>query len=193
MIYTKFKIEEIKKELESCLTEERYIHSIGVMEMAEILAKRFSCDVQKAKFAGLLHDCAKCLSKEESLKYTDCLLECELPSLKTWHAPIGRFIAKNKYGIDDEEILNAIRWHTVGRINMSDFEKIIYLADKIELRTREKQFREKIETALDNRNNLDDAMLMSFKLTIKSLIERNLPICSHTIDIYNDLLKKFEV
>lgn len=189
MIYTELKIEEIKKELKNCLTESRYEHSIGVMEMSEVLAKRFGCNVQKAKLAGLLHDCAKCLTNEESLKYIDFFLECEIPSVKTWHAPIGSVLAKNKYRIEDEEILNAIRWHTIGKINMSNFEKIIFLADKIELRTREKQFREKIENALNKRNNLDDAMLMSFKITIKSLVERNLAICAHTIDVYNELLK----
>ena len=73
---------------------------------------------------------------------------------------------------------------------MTDFEKIIFIADKIEQRTREADFREKIEKALNKRNNLDDAMLKSFKITIKSLLKRKLPICFQTIEVYNDLLEK---
>ena len=109
---------------------------------------------------------------------------------KTWHAPVGEIIAKRDYGVTDKEILSSIRWHTIGRINMTDFEKIIFIADKIEQRTREADFREKIEKALNKRNNLDDAMLKSFKITIKSLLKRKLPICFQTIEVYNDLLEK---
>jgi len=188
MVYTKYKIEEIKEKLKNCLNEERYLHSIGVMEMAVELAQKFNCDLQKAQLAGLLHDCAKCLSKDECAKYQYCLTECEKDSKKTWHAPIGAIIAKEEFGIEDEEILSSIRWHTIGKINMSDFEKIIFIADKIERRTREQDFRSKIENALNKRNNLDDAMLKSFKITINSLLERNLPICYQTIEVYNNLL-----
>ena len=73
---------------------------------------------------------------------------------------------------------------------MSNFEKIIFLADKIEKRTREIEFREKIETVLNETNSLDEAMFKSFKITIKSLLKRKLPICFQTIDVYNDLLEK---
>ncbi len=188
MIYTELNIKEIKEKLQNCLTEERYIHSVGVMEMAVELAQRFNCDKDKAKIAGLLHDCAKCMKKEEFFKYDNLLLDCEKQSIKTWHAPIGAIIAKNEYGIKDEEILSAIRWHTIGKTNMSVFEKIIFIADKIECKTREKKMREEIESALNIRNNLDDAMLTCFKITIKSLIERNLSICFQTVEVYNDFI-----
>ena len=185
MIYTKFNIEEIKEKLRGCLNDERYLHSIGVMEKSVELAKRFNCDVEKAEIAGLLHDCAKCFSKEEMQKYLYCLKDEEKQSVKTWHAPIGAIIAKNEYGIEDEDILSAIRWHTIGRTGMSDFEKIIFIADKIEHRTREKELQEPIERALNTNNSLDEAMLKSFKITIESLIKRNLPICFQTIEVYN--------
>ena len=58
-------------------------------------------------------------------------------STKTWHAPVGAYIAEKEYSVTDSEILSAIRWHTIGKKNMSDFEKIIFIADKIETRTRE--------------------------------------------------------
>lgn len=189
-MYTKYSIEEIKERLKSCLNEERYVHSIGVMEKAMQLAKEFNCDIEKAQVAGLLHDCAKCMTNEKLAKSKDIFEEDEKLSCKTWHAPVGAIVAQKEYGVNDDEILSSIRWHTIGKQNMSDFEKIIFLADKIEERTREIEFRQPIENALYKRNNLDDAMLKSFKMTIESLVRRNLPICFQTIDIYNNLLEK---
>lgn len=192
-MYTKFSIEELKEKLKNCLTEERYEHSIGTMEKAMELALKFNCDVKKAQYAGLLHDCAKCLTNEELEESKSCFEACEMLSAKTWHAPVGAILAKEKYAIDDEEILSAIRWHTVGKKDMTDFEKIIFLADKIETRTREEKFRLKIEEVLNETNSLDEALLKSFKITIKSLLKRKLPICYQTVDVYNALLKKLKI
>ncbi len=191
-MYTKYSIEEIKEKLKCNLSEERFLHSIGTMEKAVELAKEFGCDVEKAQIAGLLHDCAKCLSKEEMEKIQHTFEDCEKLSVKTWHAPIGAYTAENDYGVTDKEILSAIRWHTIGKKNMTDFEKIVFLADKIEERTREEKYRSKIEKTLKKTHNLDNAMLKSFKLTIKSLLKRKLPICYQTIDVYNDLLEKVQ-
>lgn len=191
-MYTKYSIEEIKEKLKNCLNEERFLHSIGTMEMAMELAQKYGCDVEKAQVAGLLHDCAKCIPKNDLEKMQNSFEECEKLSEKTWHAPVGVIVAKEEYGIVDEEILSSIRWHTIGKKDMSDFEKIIFLADKIEHRTREEEFREKIEKTLRKTDNLDCAMLKSFKITIKSLLKRKLPICYQTIDVYNDLLKKVQ-
>lgn len=183
-----YTIDEIKEKLKTCLNEERYWHSIGTMEMAMELAKRFNCDIEKAQVAGLLHDCAKCLSNEELKKYIDNFEDCEKISPKTWHAPVGAIIAKRDWNIVDDEILSAIRWHTIGKKDMTDFEKIIFLADKIERRTREDDYREKIEKVLNKTDSLDAAILKSFKITIKSLLKRKLPICFQTVDVYNHLL-----
>ena len=191
-MYTKLSIEEMKNTLKCCLTPERYEHSIGVMEKSIELAKRFNCDVEKAEIAGLLHDCAKCLTKEELLNYKYCFDECEINSSKTWHAPVGAVVAKEQYDIEDCEILSAIRWHTIGKKDMTDFEKIIFIADKIEERTREDELKIPITSALNLRNNLDDAIFKSFEITIQSLIERKLPICFQTVEVYNYLLEKIK-
>lgn len=189
-MYTKYSIEEIKEKLKTCLNEERFLHSLGTMEKAVELAQEYNCDIEKAKIAGLLHDCAKCLSKDDFDKMQDIFLDCEKLSVKTWHAPAGSIIAEKEYGVTDNDILSAIRWHTIGKKDMTDFEKIIFLADKIETRTREEKYRKKIEKTLLKTHSLDCAMLKSFKLTIKSLLKRKLPICYQTIDVYNDLLEK---
>ena len=175
--------------LKANLDPERYEHSIGVAECAQELAIRFGLDSEKAYLCGLIHDCAKCFSNEE-LKNSICncndLCDGELINPKTYHAPAGAIFAKQEFGICDEEILSATRWHTLGKVEMSDFEKIIFIADKIEKRTRPLEHREPIEKALDK--SLDHALLVCYGSTIKSLVDRDLKICYQTIEIYNNLL-----
>ena len=191
MNYTKISIEEILKWLKNNLNEERYEHSIGTAEMARDLAAKYSQNEDRAYIAGLLHDCAKCLPTEKLLEIIDNehldVDSIEKMNYKTLHAPLSAFVAKTDFGVSDEEILSAIRWHTIGKLNMSDFEKIIYLADKIETRTREDEYANPIRECLSGPKGLDCAMLQSYKLTIKSLVDRNLKICPMTIDIYNHL------
>lgn len=182
-------IEDIKKWLKANLSEERYEHSLGTAECAEKLAGQFGLDKEKAYFAGLIHDCAKCLPKDETLKILEGLelADGELCNPKTHHAPVGAYVAKKEFGVDDEEILSAIRWHTLGKINMTPFEKIIFLADKLERRTRPCEYCEPIWNALE-KDGLDAALLICYKNTIKSLVDRELKICTITVDIYNSLL-----
>jgi len=183
-------IDYIKDWLRKNLNEERYEHSLGTAECAKALAQKYGADSEKAYFTGLIHDCAKCLP-EEAMQ--DALSRCELvcgeiENKKTHHAPAGVIIAKKEFGVEDEEILSAIRWHTIGKINMSLFEKIIFLADKIETRTRPKEYREPITELLNEENGIDRALLLCYENTIKSLVDRKLTICTATVDIYNDLL-----
>ena len=186
-----YTIDSIKEWLKENLNTERYEHSLGTAECAEQLAMKYNLDTEKAFFTGLIHDCAKCLPKEKTLEILNMLEleEGESENPKTHHAPVGAYIAKKEFNVEDEEILSAIRWHTIGKINMSDFEKIIFLADKIETRTRPKEYREPIVKALEE-NGIDAALLQCYKNTIQSLIDRKLTICTQTIDIYNELLKK---
>ena len=184
--------EYINNWLKANLNEERYQHSLGTADMARELAKRFGEDEEKAYFAGLIHGCAKCLPKDETKKILSQMVleEGEIDSPKTHHAPAGAYVAKKEFGVGDEEILSAIRWHTIGKIGMTTFEKIIYIADKIEERTRPDEYANPIRNALKGENGLDSAMLVSYEQTIKSLVDRRLRICTQTIDIYNDLLEK---
>ncbi len=190
MDYTKINQEEILDQLKQSLDEKRFKHSIGTAQCAKELALRYNQDAEKAYIAGLLHDCAKCLPDKELLdmmhKYVD-IASGELMNPKTWHAPVGAYLAEHQFKISDKEILNAIRWHTVGKIKMSDFEKIIFLADKVEPQTRSKEYLDKVRELLNLPDGLDKAMLVCYKETIKSLVERDLKICPLTIDIYNNL------
>ena len=190
--YTNKSFEEINNWLKANLNEERYMHSLGTMECAVELAEMFGADVEKARTAGLLHDCAKCLPTEELIsiiKENICgVLDTEINSPKTLHAPVSAYFAKEKFGVEDEEILSAIRWHTLGYCGMSEFDKIIFLADKIEPNTRPIEYRKVLLDILKEEKGLDKALFRCFSETIKSLVERKLSICQITIDVYNELL-----
>lgn len=185
MNYTK-----IQKWLKDNLNEERYIHTLGTAECAKELALKFNLDSEKAYLAGLLHDCAKCFSNDKLLDIIHKYLqveECEMLNYKTLHAPVSAYIAEKEFNITDSEILSAIRWHTLGKLDMSNFEKIIFIADKIEPNTRDKEYSDKIRILLDEEKGLDKALLKCYKETIKSLVKRDLKICLLTIEIYNKL------
>lgn len=188
MNYTKISEKEILEWLKKNLNEERYEHSLGTASCAVELAKRYSLNEDKAYVAGLLHDCAKCFPIEKMLNIIDQNIEIdesERMNPKTLHAPVSAFVAKTEFQVDDDEILSSIRWHTIGKLEMSDFEKIIFIADKIEPRTREKAHSQPIIDELNKDNGLNRAMLQCYKQTIKSLVDRNLTICPLTIEIYN--------
>lgn len=181
---------EILKWLKDNLNEERYIHTLGTAECARELAKKYRLDSEKAYLAGLLHDCAKCFSNDKLLDIIHEHLqveECEMLNYKTLHAPVSAYIAENEFHVTDKEILSAIRWHTLGKLDMTDFEKIVFLADKIEPNTRDKEYSSEIRSLLDEEKGLDKALLRCYKETIKSLVKRDLKICILTIEIYNKL------
>lgn len=189
-------IDEIKKYLKENLSSERYFHTLGVMQEAIELAKRYNADIKKAEIAGLLHDNAKCMTKEDLRKFISENLpdldKNELKNYKTLHAPVGAYFAKEKFKISDPEIISAIRWHTLGRVNMTLLEKIVFLADKIEKNTRDIEYRNQIIKILDENEGelgLNKALFRCFIETVKSLAERKLYICTTTIDVYNWLLE----
>lgn len=181
---------EIKKWLRENLNEERYLHTLGTADCARELAKKYNLDEEKAYLAGLLHDCAKCFSKEKLLDIIKQHLdveESEMVNYKTLHAPVSAYIANTEFKITDKEILSAIRWHTLGKLDMTDFEKIVFLADKIEPNTRDKEYSKRIITILNEKNGLNKALLVCYKETLKSLVKRDLKICLLTVEIYNKL------
>ena len=130
MVYTKISEKDLLEWLKENLNEERYIHSLGTADCARELAEKYNLDPEKAYVAGLLHDCAKCFSTEKLKEIIDKNLSveaCEMLNYKTLHAPVSAYVAEMNFGVEDKEILSAIRWHTLGKINMTDFEKIIFL------------------------------------------------------------------
>lgn len=129
-------IKKIRKSMDKALDHKRFEHTLGVAYTAAALAMRYQVDINKAQIAGLLHDCAKCLSDEKKLsiceKHNIQISEIERRNPFLLHAKVGSYIAMNKFNIHDRDIINAILNHTTGRPGMSQLEKIIYVADYIE-------------------------------------------------------------
>lgn len=136
MVKKAFGLRKIRKAMERVQDAKRYEHTLGVEYTAAALAMRYGCDLRSARTAGLLHDCAKCLTDEKRLsicrkgRIPVTALEKKNPFLL--HGKAGAYLAEKKYGIKDTDILNAIRNHTTGRQGMSLLEKIVFVADYIE-------------------------------------------------------------
>ena len=129
-------LESVRRKLEAVLKPSRYIHTLGVAETAKRLAPKYGVDPVKAELAGLLHDCAKYLPAKELRQIVKANVsdadESELETVSVLHAPAGMVLARTEYGVEDEEILSAIRKHTLGGDEMSPMDALIYTADFIE-------------------------------------------------------------
>ena len=188
------KIEQIKKELKNMLSEKRYIHSIGVMEMASKLAKIYNVDIEMAQIAGLLHDNAKEMTDEEMLQYVKenniKISETEKNSIQLLHGKIGADIARKKYGVS-EQIAKAIEYHTTTNPNMDTLAKIIYVSDKIELNRKTEKYDIEAERKLA-KENLNKAMLLIINDVTKYLIAQDKLIALESIETRNKLLLNIE-
>lgn len=161
-------------------------HSIAVAKMASDLAKKYEIDENQAYLAGILHDCVKYIGIEKikSLikKHNIRVFEHEMQAPKTLHAPVGAYLAQHQFGVKDKKILDAIRFHTIGRCNMSLLEKIIFISDKIEPVTREEEFRAKILPQL--KKNLDCAIFAYFEILLEKLKAQGATISTYTQEVF---------
>ena len=182
-------INEIKEYLQKNLKPSRYEHILGVAETAKKLASVYGVDENKAEIAGLAHDVAKNLSREEMLQIIKenniSLSLVEENNLNLWHSVIAPIVAKNELQINDEEILESLRWHTTGKENMSVLEKIIYIADMIEPGRRMFDGLEEIRSATFE--NLDKGVYVGLTHSIKYILDNDHLIDENTIRARNYL------
>ena len=157
----------IESKIKGRLKPERFKHSVNVAEKAVELAKIYGVDTKKAYLAGITHDCAKNLSEEQMhwkcLDYGIELDEYEQKNPALVHAKVGEKVAKIELGIRDKEILNAIKWHTLGHPEMGELEKIIFVSDMIE---EGRDFAGVEELRQIAKKNLDDAVIACIRATI---------------------------
>ena len=143
----------LPSKLKTKLDPMRYEHSLSVSFTCMNLAMRYGYDIDKAELAGLMHDCGKRFTDEIILKkcisHKILVTDAEQKALPVLHAKYGAWLAENKYGIEDPEIISAIACHTTGKADMSVLDKIVYIADYIE------PYRNKAA-------NLDDIRHMAF-------------------------------
>lgn len=167
------------------LPEKRFKHVLGVMNTAVALARHYGVSEDKARVAAILHDVAKYADRDwmrrliESENMDPLLLDYHH---ELWHAPVGAYLASYEFGVEDEEILDAIRYHTTGRAGMSDLEKIIYTADMIE---PSRKFPGVDELRGKKNDGLDSLMEASIRQSIEFLTTKNQPV-------YPDSLKCLE-
>jgi len=118
------------------LTVKRFAHTLAVADTARRLALLHGLDPLKAEIAGLLHDCAKCLPLEEMQRIAreNHLTEDEsiLESGALLHSVVGAYLARTKYGCEDDEVIQAILSHTTGKAGMTRLDMAVWLADTIE-------------------------------------------------------------
>lgn len=157
------------QKLKNALPQKRFEHSLQVAKEAKCLAYNYGFSEEKAFLAGILHDCAKCFSYDmieatcKQNNYTLDEITQKQPDLA--HSFLGYFVAKNEYGIEDEEILNAIKYHTTAKPNMTLLEKIIYIADFIEPTRPNFECLERARYLAYE--NIDDALVFILKNTIQ--------------------------
>lgn len=179
----------IHDKLKKTIGIERYNHSLRVMNTSIELAKLYNYSKEKAAIAGLLHDCGKLQGEINLLKMAndfDIILDNVMKNNKDLiHSPLGEVLAKEEYNISDKDILNAIRFHTTGRENMSLLEKIVYVADFIEPNRKYEGVERIRELAYQD---IDESVLWTIDNTIKFIVNRGKLIHLDTIKARNYLI-----
>ncbi len=181
------KYTEYKKILQERLTPKRYHHSLCVADEAVRIAAKYGGDTEKAYLAGLLHDITKNASEEEHLhifrEFDIMLNDIEKNAEKLWHAISGAAYIEHILGINDTEIITAVRYHTTARKNMTQLEKILYLAD---FTSADRDYddvdimRQKLEVSMQA------ALQYALSYTINDLVSRDKPLHLDTVEAYNE-------
>ena len=183
--YVRISRNQLLVKMQQLLPEKRLKHCLGVEQTAIELAERFGVDREKAGLAGLLHDYAKKLSDEEFLALID---KYDLaPKLKdwgnnVWHGLVGVYKIREDLGLSDPEILRSIEIHTVGSAQMSDLDKVVYVADYIE---PNRDFPGVAEAREIARISLNRAVAYETARTVEYLAHQGLPIYPQTLETYN--------
>ena len=182
-------VESIFQEVQKELSPKRWRHTQGVMNKAIELAQRHDGNVEQAYLAALLHDVAREWSTEQwvaEAKMAGLVMdEAALHSPVLLHAPLAAWVAKRRFGVTDETVLNAIARHTIGGTDLSLLDKIIYLADGLEEGRSYKGVEELRQLALQD---IDAAMLAVYDQTLRYMIKREEAIHPETISGRNELL-----
>lgn len=178
-------IEQIKSLLEKRLSKKRFTHSLNVADEALKLAQMYGENKEKAYFAGLVHDICK-EDEPETLK--KLILKCEditnteLSSKSLWHGPAGAVYIREELGVSDRDILNAVRYHTVGRSGMTRLEEIVYLADLI---SRDRDYKDVDRMRKLAYSDFDKAMLEAVSFSVTSVVKKHGYIPVFSLEAYN--------
>ena len=184
---------EILVTLANELRPARFRHCRDVSQTAVRLAERWDADIEKARLAGILHDCARNLKGEELLKTSRQFgmipspLELLQPALI--HAPLGAIIAERRFGISEPQILQAIRRHTTDAPQMTLLDKVIYLSDCIEPGRNFSGVRKIRDMAVED---LDAAVLLAYEHSILFVVANGGLLHPNTVEGRNSLLMELK-
>ncbi|MDT3424907.1 putative HD superfamily hydrolase involved in NAD metabolism [Paenibacillus forsythiae] len=187
-----FSREALIESVSSQMPKKRWKHTLGVMESARALALKYGGDPERAELAATLHDVAKYWPVERQREIIEQnQLSPELLSYdkQLWHAEVGAFVAEQEYGITDSGVLDAIRYHTSGRVGMTLLDKIVCLADYIEP-GRDFPGVDHIRKLADS--SLEEGLLAGFDSTISLLLEKRRIVFPLTVLARNDLVRALE-
>ena len=169
------------------LSTDRFAHSLNVANSARDLAEQYGADPDKAYTAGLLHDVMKNASPDEQLGVLSEagieLSPVEYANKKLWHAISGAAFVRFVMGIEDREIIRAVRFHTTGRAGMSTLEKAVYLGDYI---SAERSYKGVDDMRRLCTMSMDDAILYALSYGIPDLVSKGVVIHPDSIDLYNE-------
>ena len=183
--------EKIITLIRSKLIADRFNHSLNVADSAKELALSYGADADKAYTAGLLHDVMKNASEEEQLGVLSEagieLMPVERENKKLWHAIAGAAYVKFVMGIDDRDIIRAVRYHTTGRSGMSLLERIVYLADYI---SADRNYNGVEDMRRLCKSDSDEAILYALTFGIPDLVSKGRVIHPDSIDLYNEVIIK---
>lgn len=181
---------DYKELIRSMMGNKRYVHSCNVADMCVKLAEIHGGDTEKAYIAGILHDIRKEIDDEtleRELKLSGYYVDpVELASKKTWHGIAASYYVRDVLGITDTDILNAIRFHTVGRADMSKLEKIVYLGDLVSAERSYPDVEKYRKYAMED---LDKGMYKALEWLVPDFVEKGRMIPVSTIEAYNCYLK----
>lgn len=179
--------DEIKQIMSQSLSEGRFQHVLGVVECAYQLAEQYGADPKKAALAALLHDCAKELKPQillqEAERYELPLDKVDRSNPHLLHARVGAQKAKEYFAVHDENIVNAIASHTLGRPGMTLLEEILFLADAIEI-NRPSAWAYPIRSVLKT-EGIKRAVLKTCQQSIQEVVSRQVLLHPLTVETYN--------
>ncbi|WP_426984207.1 bis(5'-nucleosyl)-tetraphosphatase (symmetrical) YqeK [Brevibacillus borstelensis] len=180
--------EALLSQVRAQMHEKRYQHTLGVAETARQLALQYGADPDKAELAGFLHDYCKCWPVE---RMRDVLIRHDLPAdllngdKELWHSFAGAIVIQTEMNVSDPDIIQAVRYHTTGRVGMTLLEKIVCVADYIE----PNRFFSGVETIRSLASqDLDKALAQALGSTIQHLIQQKKTVYPLTLLAYNDLV-----
>ena len=181
--------EDYKQVIKGRMSKKRYVHSVNVAKAARQLAVQYGADVEKAVIAGILHDITKETPYDEQLQIINSngimLDDVQRFLPKTWHAISGSLYIKEYLNIQDTDIINAVRYHTSGRADMSLLEKVIFVADFI---GEERNYKGVDIMRQKAKRSLEEAMLYGVSFSISDLTARQYAIDANTLGLYNRLI-----